>query len=67
MFGLAFDQLASARNRARFGHARKFPFDRIIVNTFADLFGPAGVIEDGAAANTRRILPGFFIAGAARS
>ena len=41
MFGLAFDQLASARKRARFDHAREFPFDRIIVNTFADIFGLA--------------------------
>ena len=54
--------MASARNRARFDHAREFPFNLIIVNTFADLFGPARVIEDGAAAIKRRILSGFFIA-----
>jgi len=62
VFELTFDQMTTAQNRAKFDHAREYPFDRIIVNTFAELFDQERVDDDGSAAVTRRILPGFFIA-----
>lgn len=61
LFELTFDQMTSAQNRAKFNHAREDPFDRIIVNTFAGLFGQEQVDEDGDAAVTRRILPASLL------
>lgn len=62
VFELSFAQFVRARERAAFDHARQYPFDRLIVNTFAGLFARDRVAEDGDAAVTRRVLPGFFIA-----
>ena len=62
VFQQSLEQYVRARERAAFDHARQYPFDRIIVNTFAHLFDPALVAEYGADALTRRVLPGFFLA-----
>ncbi len=62
VFQQSFEQYVQIRERAAFDHSRKFPFDRVIVNTFATLFSQSTIEKDGAAAVTRRVLPGFFIA-----
>lgn len=62
VFQQSFEQYVRLRERAAFDHARQFPFDRVIVNTFAALFSPDRVADDGAGAVTRHVLPGFFMA-----
>ncbi|NQV55306.1 MAG: hypothetical protein HQ503_05550 [Rhodospirillales bacterium] len=62
MFRQSFEQYVHARERAVFDHARQYPFDRLIVNSFADLFLPARAEDDGINAVTRRVLAGFFLA-----
>tara|TARA_B100000315_G_scaffold260070_1_gene319095 strand:- start:2534 stop:3457 length:924 start_codon:yes stop_codon:yes gene_type:complete len=62
VFQQSFEQYVLVRERAAFDHARKFPFDRVIVNTFAELFSQDRVAEDGTNAVTRLVLPGFFMA-----
>jgi len=62
VFQQSFEQYVQIRERAAFDHARQFPFDRVIVNTFAELFNQDRNAEDGTAAVTRRVLPGFFLA-----
>ncbi|MBT3916261.1 MAG: hypothetical protein HOF23_07790, partial [Rhodospirillaceae bacterium] len=62
IFQQSFEQYVLIRERAAFDHSRQFPFDRVIVNTFAELFNQNRNAEDGTAAVTRRVLPGFFIA-----
>ena len=62
VFQQSFEQYVLVRERAAFDHARQFPFDRVIVNTFAKLFSQERVDQDGAAAVTRGVLPGFFMA-----
>jgi len=62
IFEISFDQYVRARERAAFDHARQYPFDRLIVNSFAGLFAPDRVEDDGEACVTRAVLPGFFIA-----
>ena len=62
VFQQSFEQYVRVRERAAFDHARKFPFDRVIVNTFADLFDQERIAEDGPRAVTRLVLPGFFMA-----
>ncbi len=62
VFQQSFEQYVHVRERAAFDHARQFPFDRVIVNTFANLFDQDRVAEDGPRAVTRHVLPGFFIA-----
>ncbi|MEK9678346.1 MAG: hypothetical protein VW169_08155 [Rhodospirillaceae bacterium] len=62
IFEMSFDQYVRARERAAFDHARQYPFDRLIVNSFAGLFVPDRVSDDGDACVTRAVLPGFFIA-----
>ncbi|MFP6712244.1 MAG: hypothetical protein VB913_11175 [Rhodospirillales bacterium] len=62
VFQQSFEQYVHIRERAAFDHARRFPFDRVIVNTFAALFNQDRVAKDGPKAVTRRVLPGFFMA-----
>ena len=62
VFQNSFDQYVRARERAAVDHARQFPFDRIIVHTFAHLFEPERIADDAEHAVTRAVLPGFFIA-----
>jgi hypothetical protein len=62
VFQQSFEQYVRVRERAAFDHARKFPFDRVIVNTFAGLFDQERIVEDGPRAVTRLVLPGFFMA-----
>ncbi len=62
VFAQSFAQYERAKERASFDHARQYPFDRIIVDSFAELFEPRHVRSDGADAVTRRLLPGFFLA-----
>jgi hypothetical protein len=62
VFRTTFEQYVRARERAAFDHARQFPFDRLIVNTFAHLFSPERAKADGGDRITRKILPGFFLA-----
>ncbi|MBT4589463.1 MAG: hypothetical protein HN884_09395 [Rhodospirillaceae bacterium] len=62
VFQQSFEQYVRIRERAAFDHARKYPFDRVIVNTFAHLFDRHRVAEDGPRSVTRHVLPGFFMA-----
>ena len=62
VFQQTFEQYVKARERAAFDHARRFPFDRVIVNTFAHLFTPEVAAEHGRDRVSRRLLPGFFLA-----
>lgn len=62
VFRKTFESYVQARERAAFDHAREFPFDRLIVNTFADLFSPQRAEADGEDRVTRKVLPGFFMA-----
>jgi hypothetical protein len=62
VFRQTFEQYVRARERAAFDHARQYPFDRLLVNTFAHLFLPDRAKADGANRVTRRVLPGFFLA-----
>ncbi len=62
LFAQSFEEYGRANERASFDHARKYPFDRIIVDTFAELFESRQVRSDGANAVSRRVLPGFFLA-----
>jgi hypothetical protein len=38
VIALSFEEYGRAKERASFSHARDYPFDRIIVDTFAELF-----------------------------
>lgn len=62
MFRQTFEIYVQARERAAFDHARQYPFDRLLVNTFAELFKPARNDLDGLDRVTRKVLPGFFMA-----
>lgn len=62
VFRQTFENYVRARERAAFDHARQFPFDRLIVNTFAELFTPQRADIDGLDRVTRKVLPGFFMA-----
>jgi hypothetical protein len=62
MFRQTFEIYVQARERAAFDHARQYPFDRLLVNTFAELFTPARNDIDGLDRVTRKVLPGFFMA-----
>ena len=62
VFRKTFETYVQARERAAFDHAREFPFDRLIVNTFAELFSPKRAEADGEDRVTRKVLPGFFMA-----
>jgi hypothetical protein len=62
VFRKTFESYVQARERAAFDHAREFPFDRLIVNTFAELFSPKRAELDGDDRVTRKVLPGFFMA-----
>lgn len=62
VFRQTFETYVQARERAAFDHARQFPFDRLIVNTFAELFSPKRAEADGKDRVTRKVLPGFFMA-----
>ena len=62
VFRRTFENYVQARERAAFDHARQFPFDRLIVNTFADLFSLRRADLDGDNRVTRKVLPGFFMA-----
>lgn len=62
VFRSTFESYVRARERAAFDHARQFPFDRLIVNTFAELFTPQRADMDGLDRVTRKVLPGFFMA-----
>lgn len=62
VFRKTFETYVQARERAAFDHAREFPFDRLIVNTFAELFAAKRAEADGEDRVTRKVLPGFFMA-----
>ncbi|MGY8998272.1 MAG: hypothetical protein ACKVIK_00020 [Rhodospirillales bacterium] len=61
-FRQCFKEYARILRNGTFDHTRDAPFDRLIVNTFASLFDPVRINEDGEKAVTRHVLPGFFIA-----
>jgi hypothetical protein len=62
VFRRTLETYVQARERAAFDHEREFPFDRLIVNTFSDLFSARRAELDGADRVTRKVLPGFFMA-----
>jgi len=61
-FEKSFEEYVHARERAQWNLAREYPFDRLIVGTFADLFVSDKDALKSPDAVTRRILPGFFMA-----
>ncbi|MDP6429623.1 MAG: hypothetical protein QGH73_09770 [Rhodospirillales bacterium] len=62
VFQQSFEQYVRARERSVFDHARAYPFDRLIVNTFEEMFLKERAKADAEDAVTRRFLPGFFLA-----
>jgi citrate lyase gamma subunit len=62
VFRKSFETYVQARERAAFDHARQYPFHRLIVNTFAELFALKRAEADGKDRVTRKVLPGFFMA-----
>ena len=62
VFRQTFEVYVQARERAAFDHARQYPFDRLLVNTFAPLFTAQRNDLDGLDRVTRKVLPGFFMA-----
>jgi len=62
VFELSFEEYVKARERASWEQARRYPFDRLIVERFAPLFASDGgpPLADGGL--SRRLLPGFFMA-----
>ncbi|MCW8836845.1 MAG: hypothetical protein OQJ99_10845 [Rhodospirillales bacterium] len=58
----SFRQFASARERANWDQARRYPFDRLLVKTFSHiLLGEEGMTLSRGGL-PRRFLPGFFLA-----
>jgi hypothetical protein len=62
VFQLSMEDYVRARERAAFDHARQFPFDRILVNTFARLFQSDHADPADPHRLSRRVLPGFLLA-----
>lgn len=62
VFEKSFKQYASTQELAAFGYSRHFPFDRLMVKTFDDLFDEKRATEESAPLVSRLILPGFFTA-----
>lgn len=60
VFEQSFEEYVRARERAVHDQARRFPFDRLIVNGFAHLFAEGGTSDPDRV--SRKILPGFFMA-----
>ena len=62
VFEQSFEEYVKVRERAAWEQARRYPFDRLIVQRFAPLFASDGgpALVDGGL--SRRLLPGFFMA-----
>ena len=60
MFEQSFDVYVKARERAVWDQQRNYPFDRLMVKKFSNLFRDDG--EIGPDDLSRRMLPGFFVA-----
>lgn len=62
VFEQSFEEYVKVRERAAWEQARRYPFDRLIVQRFAPVFTTDGgppLTEGGL---SRRLLPGFFMA-----
>ncbi|MSO93740.1 MAG: hypothetical protein EXQ86_10120 [Rhodospirillales bacterium] len=62
VFEQSFEAYVKARERASWDQARNYPFDRVIVKRFSNLFADDKTLKADPAALSRRILPGFFMA-----
>lgn len=62
VFELSFEEYVKARERASWEQARRYPFDRLIVERFAPLFASDGGPALAEGGLSRRLLPGFFMA-----
>ena len=62
VFQHSFEEYVQSRERATWAKARRFPFDRVMVQKFVKLFSDQGnlTLEEGGL--SRRVLPGFFLA-----
>ncbi|MEO5335901.1 MAG: hypothetical protein H7841_03260 [Magnetospirillum sp. WYHS-4] len=62
VFEKSFEDYVKARERAAWQQTRQYPFDRVIVQTFAGSFADGPKLINDPDALSRRILPGFFMA-----
>lgn len=62
VFKKSFEDYVSAREKASWDQARKFPFDRMIVKTFSYMLESDSRKLRRSDSVSRRILPGFFMA-----
>lgn len=62
VFEKSFEDYVKARERAAWQQNRQYPFDRVIVQTFAHRFADGPRLINDPDALSRRILPGFFMA-----
>jgi hypothetical protein len=62
VFQKSFEDYVKARERAAWQQTRQYPFDRVIVQTFAHSFADGQKLVNDPDALSRRILPGFFMA-----
>lgn len=60
VFEQSFEVYVKARERAVWDQQRNYPFDRLMVKKFSNLFRDGG--EIGSDDLSRRMLPGFFVA-----
>lgn len=58
----SFEDYVTAREKASWSQARKYPFDRMIVKTFSNLLEDDSRKLRRSDSVSRRILPGFFMA-----
>ncbi len=62
VFQHSFEEYVQSRERATWAKARKFPFDRVMVQKFVPLFADQGNLTFAEGGLSRRVLPGFFLA-----
>lgn len=62
VFQKSFEDYVKVRERAAWQQTRQYPFDRVIVQTFAHRFADGQKLVNDPDALSRRILPGFFMA-----
>lgn len=62
VFRHSMEEYVQARERAAWDQNRKFPFDRMLVEEFSELFHDVGGPPLSEGGLPRRMLPGFFIA-----
>ncbi|HSV27909.1 MAG TPA: hypothetical protein VLL76_00080, partial [Candidatus Omnitrophota bacterium] len=61
-FRRSFDDCSQSREARRWDSARRRPFDRLLMKTFAHLFPPRQGDDGGQGILSRRMIPGFNLA-----